>query len=100
MFETSCVYILTNAHHTVLYVGVTSNLTRRIYQHKSKMYPGFTTRYNCSLLVYYETFLDMQMAIAREKQIKKRSRTYKINLIEADNPEWNDLSEGWIFDVI
>ena len=100
VYETNCVYILTNAHHTVLYVGVTNYLTRRIYQHKTKLYKGFTTRYNCTILVYYETFMDMQMAIAREKQIKKRSRSYKINLIESENPEWADLSEGWIFDII
>lgn len=99
MFETNCVYILTNTHRTVLYVGVTSNLTRRIYQHKSKLYRGFTTKYNCTLLVYYETYMDMQMAIAREKQIKKRSRAYKISLVETENPDWHDLSDGWIFDI-
>ena len=100
MFETNCVYILTNSHHTVFYTGVTSNLTKRIFQHKSKLYRGFTSKYNCTKLVYYETYVDMQMAISREKQIKKRNRSYKQKLIQNENPEWKDLSEGWIFDVL
>lgn len=100
VFESNCVYILTNKHHSVIYVGVTKNLTKRIFQHKTKKYPGFTSKYNCTILVYYETFMDMQMAISREKQIKKRSRAYKEGLINMKNPEWKDLSDGWVFDVL
>jgi putative endonuclease len=68
------VYILTNRHHTVLYTGVTNNLVRRIYEHREKVTPGFTNRYNVNELVYYETMADARSAIAREKQIKGGSR--------------------------
>jgi putative endonuclease len=86
-----CVYILTNERHTVLYVGVTSDLKARVYQHREKLLPGFTTRYNVSKLVYYEVADEMLAAIAREKQIKAGSRQKKINLINALNPQWRDL---------
>lgn len=99
MWDSYCVYILTNKNHTVLYVGVTSNLTKRIYQHKSKRYRGFTSKYNCDQLVYFESYSEISMAIDREKQIKGGSRQKKIALIEAENPHWNDLSAGWLFDV-
>jgi putative endonuclease len=88
------VYILTNPHHTVLYTGVTNNLLRRIYEHREKLIPGFTTRYDVSKLVFYQTSSDVRESIAREKQIKAGSRAKKIALIEAMNPEWRDLYQG------
>ena len=86
------VYILTNKNNTTLYVGVTSNLVKRIEQHKTKYYPkSFTSRYNLDKLVYYEAFQMIGDAIAREKQLKAGSRAKKIALIEKENPEWKDL---------
>ncbi len=93
----SSVYIITNKNNTVLYTGVISNLVKRIYQHKAKTYKGFTSIYNCEKLVYFENFVSIQEAIKREKQIKKYKRIKKINLIEKENPEWKDLSDGWLF---
>jgi putative endonuclease len=89
------VYILTNKVNTVLYIGVTSNLEQRIWQHKEKVYRGFTSRYDCDKLVYYEEFQWVHDAIAREKQLKGGSRQKKIDLIVSTNPDWNDLSIGW-----
>jgi putative endonuclease len=86
-----CVYILTNQRHTVLYTGVTGDLKRRVYQHREKLLPGFTDRYNVSQLVYYECTEDVSAAIAREKQIKAGSRRKKIELVNRFNPEWRDL---------
>ena len=86
-----CVYILTNQRNTVLYTGVTSDLGARVYQHREKLLPGFTNRYNVSKLVYYEAGCDASGAIAREKQIKAGSRQKKIDLINGFNPEWRDL---------
>ncbi|WP_277657279.1 GIY-YIG nuclease family protein [Seleniivibrio woodruffii] len=85
------VYILTNHENSVLYVGVTSNLIKRIYEHKNKLCDGFTSRYHLTKLVYYESIDDMLSAIAREKQIKGGSRKKKIELIKSVNPEWKDL---------
>jgi putative endonuclease len=88
------VYILSNKNNTTLYVGVTADLRRRIYEHKSKLYPqSFTTKYNLDRLVYYETFSHIEEAIAREKQLKAGSRKKKENLINKENPEWKDLFE-------
>jgi putative endonuclease len=87
------VYILTNRNHTVLYTGVTNNLVRRVYEHREKVIPGFTSRYNVSELVFYEATPDVRAAIAREKQIKGDSRSKKITLIVAMNPDWRDLYE-------
>ncbi|MGE5271851.1 MAG: GIY-YIG nuclease family protein [Thiohalocapsa sp.] len=87
------VYILTNGRNTVLYTGVTGDLVRRIYEHREKLVPGFTTRYNVSKLVYFEPFQDALSSIAREKQIKAGSRQKKIDLIKVMNPEWRDLYE-------
>ncbi len=95
----SYVYFLTNPNNTVIYIGVTSNLELRMYQHKTKFYQGFTAKYNCIKLVYFEEFDDIQMAIAREKQLKKGNRKRKEQLINEDNPKWNDLSEDWLFSV-
>src|SRR5512135_1469026 len=85
------VYIMTNKHSTVLYTGVTNDLTRRVSDHQAKSLPGFTSRYNVCKLVYYETFEDVNAAIAREKQIKAGSRKKKIELIHGMNSEWRDL---------
>lgn len=88
------VYILTNSNHTVLYTGVTSSLYNRIVQHIEKKYPrSFSARYNLSKLVYYNHFDFIEIAIAEEKRIKAGSRAKKIELINAMNPEWNDLLE-------
>jgi len=89
------VYILTNSRHTVLYTGVTNDLQRRVWEHKSKTVSGFTKRYNVDKLVYYETGDDVNIAIAREKQIKAGSRQKKIDLINSLNPEWQDLSDNF-----
>jgi putative endonuclease len=88
------VYIMTNPRNTVLYTGVTNDLFRRVSQHKDAQGGGFTARYHCSVLVLYEVYLDSHNAIRREKQIKARSRTYKIELIERTNPEWKDLYDA------
>lgn len=85
------VYIMTNKWNTVLYTGVTNELSRRVYEHKEKMVDGFTKRYNITKLVYYEVFEEPYYAISREKQIKAGSRKKKIKLIEGMNPEWKDL---------
>jgi len=85
------VYILTNKTHSVLYIGVTSDLKRRVYEHKSKLIKGFTKRYNVDKLVYYEVSEDVLSAISREKQLKDGSRLKKIHLIEGVNSEWRDL---------
>ena len=82
---------MTNKNNSVLYTGMTNNLIRRVYEHKEKIIDGFTKKYNCTKLVYYEIFNDSYNAIAREKQIKAGSRKKKIDLINAVNPEWKDL---------
>ncbi len=88
------IYILSNKSKT-LYTGITNNLERRVFEHKSKKIKGFTSKYNITLLVYYEITNDVKSAIAREKQIKGWVRKKKIDLIESMNPEWNDLSGDW-----
>jgi len=88
------VYIMTNKSRT-LYTGVTNDLERRVYEHKQKLVPGFTAKYNTTRLVYFEVTQDVQAAIAREKQIKGWLRRKKISLIESLNSEWKDLSIGW-----
>ena len=88
------VYILTNRVRT-LYVGVTNNLERRIYEHKRKLVPGFTKKYNLTWLAYYEETADVRAAIEREKQIKSWRRSKKIDLIESANPLWKDLALDW-----
>jgi len=84
-------YILTNAHNKVLYTGVTSDLIKRVYEHKNKLADGFTKKYNVDKLVHYDVFEDIMSAIEREKQIKGWLRGKKIALIESKNPEWKDL---------
>ena len=91
----SWVYITTNKNHTVLYTGVTSNLVQRLYQHKTKYYKGFTSKYNCDKLVYSKEFANIIDAIKFEKTLKAGSRAKKEKLINEMNPEWKDLSDGW-----
>ena len=87
---------MTNKYNTVLYTGVCNNLIRRVWEHKNKVnLKSFTAQYNINKLVYFEYFQDINFAIAREKQIKAGSRAKKIALIEQENPDWRDLSEGW-----
>lgn len=88
------VYIMTNRSKT-LYTGITNNLERRVYEHKQKLIPGFTSKYDITKLVYHEETNDVSVAIAREKQIKGWLRAKKIALIELENPEWKDLSLDW-----
>jgi len=87
-------YILTNPANTVLYVGVTSNLVQRIYQHRTHAIEGFSRRYNAIKLVYYEPCETMEQAIHREKRLKKYTRQQKMALIETLNPHWHDLWES------
>ena len=86
-----CTYLIANKNNSTLYIGVTSNLVQRIWQHKNKQVVGFTTQYNIDKLVYYEQHDNMSDAIVREKQLKKWRRQWKINLIETHNPHWDDL---------
>lgn len=88
------VYIMTNKSRTH-YTGITNNLKRRVYEHKHKLVPGFTSKYNITQLVHFETTTDVKAAITREKQIKGWLRVKKIALIESANPRWEDLSKGW-----
>jgi len=93
LIKQSYVYILTNKWNRVLYTGVTNDLIRRTHEHKEKITPGFTKRYNVDKLVYYEVAEDIESAILREKQIKGGSRKDKIALVNSMNSEWRDLSE-------
>lgn len=96
--NTYYVYILTNNSQT-LYIGVTNNIKRRVWQHKQKLVEGFTKRYNCTRLVYFEIFSDVTCAIKREKVVKGWLRKRKIDLIESQNPAWKDLSEEEYIDM-
>ena len=87
------VYILTNKSNEVLYIGVTNDLIRRIFEHKNKLVKGFTEKYNLTKLVYYETTNEIESAIMREKQLKNWHRQWKINLITEFNSRWEDLSD-------
>ena len=88
------VYIMTNSTRT-LYIGVTNNLVRRVYEHKQKLVEGFTKKYNITMLMYYEVADDIHEAIAREKQLKGWRRSRKVDLISSFNPQWKDLSLEW-----
>ena len=88
-------YILTNDNNRVMYVGMTNNIKRRLYEHKNKLVPGFTAKYNVHKLVYYESYNDVNQAIRREKVLKRWLRIKKNALVESVNPEWNDLSLEW-----
>ena len=87
----SFVYILTNASNTVLYIGVTNNLVRRVWEHKNKVVAGFTSQYQLNKLVYYECYTDIYNAIQREKVLNFWKRAWKERLINQSNPEWKDL---------
>lgn len=87
----SYVYVVTNRKQGTLYVGATTDLLARIWQHKSGVVDGFTKKYGLDRLVYFEAFEDIQMAVQRERQIKKWKRAWKIGIIEEKNPEWHDL---------
>ncbi len=89
-----CVYILASGHYGTLYIGVTSDLMARLWQHRNGALPGFTSRYKVHRLVHFEMFGDMVNAITREKQLKRWHRQWKINLINEANPEWRDLAVG------
>jgi len=88
------VYILSNKRNGTLYTGVTSDIIKRVYEHKHNVVEGFTNKYNVHQLVWYEIHISVELAINREKQIKKWKRAWKLELIEKENPEWNDLYES------
>lgn len=88
-----CVYIMTN-HSKTLYIGVTSKLRDRVWQHKNKVVDGFTKKYNIDKLIYFEQTENIYSALAREKQLKKWNRSKKVALIEKENPNWDDLSDS------
>jgi putative endonuclease len=90
------VYIMASKQNGTLYIGVTNNLTRSVYEHKNDLLEGFTKRYSVHLLVFYEVYNDIFSAIEREKKLKKWNRSWKIELIEKQNPEWFDLYTGLI----
>ena len=93
--KTYYVYLLTNWNNKVMYVGMTNNLERRIYEHKNKLINGFTKKYNINKLVYYEETSDVNSALSREKEIKKWRSEKKDTLVLNSNPEWKDLSDEW-----
>ena len=91
--KTYFVYILASRENGTLYIGITSNLIKRVWEHKNYVVRGFTDKYNVTLLVYYEQFTDVNEAITREKRLKSWNRDWKIELIESKNPKWKDLYE-------
>jgi putative endonuclease len=96
MIKQPAVYILASARNGTLYTGVTSDLIKRIWEHKNNMVEGFTKKYNVHNLVWYELHVNMNSAIEREKNIKEWKRNWKLNLIEKSNPDWRDLYEDII----
>ena len=95
MNKTYAVYIMTNYSQTSFYIGITGNLQKRVWEHKNKFVEGFTKRYNIDRLVYYELTDSVETALNREKQLKRRHRDWKINLIKEMNPQFKDLSIDW-----
>ena len=95
-----CVYILASKLYGTLYVGVTSDLMLRIAQHREGVFGGFTAKHNVKRLIHFEIFGDMELAIKREKQLKNWRRDWKINLINAENPDWRDLAVGLGFEPL
>ncbi|MEY8702172.1 GIY-YIG nuclease family protein [Francisella philomiragia] len=91
MIKQSYLYILSNQNNTVLYIGCTTNLIKRIYEHKNKLVDGFTKKYNINKLVYYEVYDFLEDAFFREKRLKKWNRSWKNELISKYNPDWKDL---------
>ena len=96
MEKQPAIYMLASRYRGIIYIGVTSNLVKRVWEHKQGVTKGFTEKYNVKLLVYYELLVDMPAAIHREKQLKAGSRQKKIKLIESMNPDWLDLYESII----
>ena len=94
------VYFMTNQTNKVLYIGVTNNLKRRVWEHKSKKNEGFTSKYNCNKLVYFEEIDNINSAIAREKQLKNWHRAWKENIVNEMNPKWEDLAKNWFDDDV
>jgi len=92
----SFMYFMANKNNTVIYVGSTTQITKRVFQHKAKAFKGFTAKYNCGKLVYFEQYDTISEAIIRERQIKAGNRKKKEELINTINPQWKDLSDGWI----
>lgn len=93
--NTYFIYILSSPNKSVLYIGVTNDLQRRIAEHKSKMFEGFSKKYNCTDLVYFEKHNQIEKAILKEKQLKKWKREWKENLINSENSDWTDLAKDW-----
>lgn len=91
------VYIIASNKNGTLYIGVSNNLSKRVWEHKNSVVPGFTSKYNVNKLIYYESYTQIESAINREKVLKKWNRQWKINLIEKENPKWLDLSENGHF---
>ncbi|WP_417800749.1 GIY-YIG nuclease family protein [Tenacibaculum sp.] len=89
------IYIITNKKEGVLYIGVTNNLERRIFEHKNKLVKGFSSKYNLDKLIYFEEYQFIEEAIKREKNMKKWKRAWKINLVIKENPNWEDLAKNW-----
>ena len=85
------IYILTNKNHPVLYTGFTDNLDRRVFEHKNQLVSGFSSKYNCNKLVYFEEFIEKDEALHREGQLKRYRKSWKENLINERNPQWEDL---------
>ncbi len=96
MIKQPCVYLMTNKQNGTIYTGVTSSLIQRVFQHRNGVVKGFTKKYNCKILVWYELHETMESAITREKQIKSGSRNDKLKLIEVNNLEWKDLYESLV----
>ena len=90
------VYIMASKRNGTLYIGLTDDITRRVAEHKNKIFKGFTAKYNISMLVYFEEHETYEEAYTRERQMKKWKRIWKLNLIEKDNPDWKDLSLDWM----
>ncbi|TCP24664.1 putative endonuclease [Tenacibaculum skagerrakense] len=95
----SYVYFITNKNNSVIYIGVTTNLKKRVYEHKTKTRKGFTSKYNCEKLVYFEEYNSIKEAIIREKQLKAGNRKRKEQLINTLNPDWLDLAVDWVFNI-
>ena len=100
MLKNYYVYVLASKRNGTLYIGVTNNLERRVYEHRNHLVKGFTEEYNVSTLVYFEQTNNIASALQREKQLKKWNRKWKLDLIESTNPEWKDLSKNWIPDHV
>jgi putative endonuclease len=92
--RSGCVYIMASARNGTLYIGVTSDLPARVWQHKEGITDGFTRKHGCKILVWFEQFDDIERAIQREKQMKEWKRLWKLRVIEEMNPDWHDLYEG------